>query len=52
MFFYCLKCPKNTQSKNPEVLKAENGRIIFYQNVQYVIVKNQNFLKNKKLRDY
>ena len=24
----------------------------FYQNVQCVIVKNQNFLKNKKLDDY
>ena len=27
MLFYCFKCRKNTQSKNPEVIKAKNGRI-------------------------
>ena len=27
MLSYCLKCINNTQSKNPEVVKTENGRI-------------------------
>ena len=41
---YCLKCRKNTESKNLKVC--------FYQNAQCVIVKNQNLLDNKKLVDY
>ena len=52
MLSHCLKCRKNTGNKNPKVVKAKNGRIIFYQSVQCVIVKNQYFLKNKKLKDY
>ena len=27
MLFYCLKCRKNTESKNHEVVKTKNGRI-------------------------
>ena len=42
MLSYCLKCRKNTESKNPKVSRAKNGRIMPYQNMQYVIVKNQN----------
>ena len=33
MLSNCLKCRKNTESKNPKC---------FNQNMQYVIVKNQN----------
>ena len=28
MLSYCLKCKKNTENKNPKVLKIENGRIM------------------------
>ena len=28
MFSNCLKCRKNTESKNPEVVKTKNERII------------------------
>ena len=28
MLPYCLKCRKNMQSKNPEVVKIKNGRMI------------------------
>ena len=28
MLSYCLKCRKNTQSKNPKVVRAKNGRRI------------------------
>ena len=28
MLSYCLKCRKNTESKNPEVVKTKNGRIM------------------------
>ena len=27
MFSYYLKCRKNTESRNPEVVKTKNGRI-------------------------
>ena len=39
MLSYCLKCRKNTQSKNPEVVKKTKRRILLYQNVQCVIKK-------------
>ena len=32
MLSYCLKCTKNTERKNPEVVKMENGRIILSSN--------------------
>ena len=50
MLSYCLKCSKNTQSKNPEVVKTKKWKNN-YLNVQCAILKNQNFLKNKKLED-
>ena len=28
MLSYCLKCRKNTESKNPKVLKSKSGRIM------------------------
>ena len=52
MLSYCLKCRKTTESKNPKVSKTKNGRIVLLSNVQCVIVKNRNLLKNKKLMDY
>ena len=48
----CLKCGKNTESKNPKVARTKNGRIMLLSNVQSVIVKNQNLSKSKKQVDY
>ena len=48
----CLKCRKNTESKNPKVARTKNGRIMLLSNVQSVIVKNQNLSKSKKQVDY
>ena len=28
MLWYCLKCWKNPESKNPKVLRTKNGRIM------------------------
>ena len=39
MLSYCLKC-KNTKSINPKT--------VILSNVLYVVLKNQNLLKNKK----
>ena len=48
----CLKCRKNTESKNPKVARTKNGRIMLLSNVQSVIVKNQNLSKSKMQVDY
>ena len=40
MLSYCLKCRKNTESRNPKVARTEKEEECFYQNVQFVIVKN------------
>ena len=47
MLLYCLKCRKNTESKNPKVVSTKKRR-----KVQCVIVKNRNLSKRKKLADY
>ena len=52
MLSYCLKFTKNTGSKNPRVAKTKNENQCFYQNLQCVIVKNLDLLRNKKLVDY
>ena len=28
LLYYCLKCRKNTESKNPKVAKTKSGRIM------------------------
>ena len=52
MLSYCLKCRKETESKNQEVTKTKKGRITFHQNVQCAVVKYQNLLNSKKLVGY
>ena len=49
MLSYCLKCRKNTESKNPKVVRNKKGRIMLLSNCVCAIVKNRNLLKNKKL---
>ena len=34
MLFYYLMCRKNTQSKNPKVVKTKNGRIMFLSKIE------------------
>ena len=52
MLLYCVKCRKNTECKNPKVVRLKMEDQWFYQNVQCVIVKNRNLIKNKKLVDH
>ena len=52
ILFYCFKCRKNADSKNPKVVSTKDGRIMLLSNVQCVTVKNQNFIKNKKVDNY
>ena len=49
---YCLKCRKDTENINPTVSSTSNGKAIYYPNVQYAVVKNQDLLKIKNQKDY
>ena len=52
MLSYCLKCRKNTERINPRVSKSSNSKTMKCANELYVVVKNQDLLKNKKKREY
>ena len=52
MLCYCLKCRKNTQSKNPEVIKTKNGRIILLSKCSACDGENSKFLKEQEAKDY
>ena len=52
MLLYCLKHRKNTESKNPKVLRTKNGRIMLSSKYAVCDSKNQNLSKSKKLADY
>ena len=65
MFSYCLKCRKNTVSKNPKVVKTKNERMLFSKsavckNGRIMLLskcvvcdcKTSRFIKSKKLVDY
>ena len=42
---YCLKCRKNTESKNKTVIKTKNGRIILLSKCAVCNSKNLKFIK-------
>ena len=49
---YYLKCRKNTENINPRFSKQVMVEQWYYQNVIYVIVKNQGLSKIKKQKSY
>ena len=52
MLSYCLKCRKNTESKNPKVVKTNKEEQSFHQNARCVTLKNQDLSISKSLVDY
>ena len=48
MLSCCLKRRKNTESKNPEVLKTMNWRIILLSNCEVYGSKKSRFIKEHK----
>ena len=52
MLSYCLKCRKNTESKNPKVLRTKNGRIMLSSMCLMSNSKKSKSLKKQKLEDY
>ena len=47
MLLYCLKCRKNTESKNPKVGRSKNGRIML---LSKCVIKVCNSKKSKFIK--
>ena len=48
MLSYCLKCKKNTESKNPKVARSKNGRIMFLSKCAVCDSKKSKCIKQQK----
>ena len=48
MLSYCLKCRKNTESKNPKIVKTKNGRIMILSNCAVCNSKKARFIKEQE----
>ena len=48
MWSYCFKCSKNTESKNPRVLRTKNGRIMLLTKCVMCDGKKLKFIKEQK----
>ena len=51
MLFYCLKCRKNTESKNPEVVRTKNERIMLLSIFVVCNSKELKFLKEQEAKE-
>ena len=52
MLSYCLKCRKNTESKNAKFARTKNGRIMLLSKCEISDSKKSKFIKHKKLVEY
>ena len=48
MLSYCLKCRKNTESKNPKVVRAKSGRIMLLLKCAVCDSKKLKFIKEQE----
>ena len=48
MLSYCLKCRKNTKSKNPEVVRTKNGRIMLLSKCAVCDSKKSTFINEQE----
>ena len=48
MLSYCLKCWRNTESKNQKVVKTKKGRIMLLSKCAVCDSKNSRFMKEKE----
>ena len=48
MFTYCLKCRKNTESKNPQAVKRKNWRIMLLSKCAMCNSKQLKFVKEQE----
>ena len=50
MLSFCLRCRKNTESKNPEVEKTKNGRIMLLSKCTVCNSKKSKFIKEQETK--
>ena len=50
MLTHCLKCRKNTKSKNPKVVKTKNGRIMLLSKCAVCDSKKLKFIKEQEAK--
>ena len=48
MLSYCLKCRKNTKSRNPKGSKTKNGKIMLLSNCTLCNNEKLKFIKKQK----
>ena len=48
MLFYCLKCRKNTESKNPKVVRTKKTKIILLSKCELCDSKKSKFFNEQK----
>ena len=48
MLSYCLKCQKNTESKNAKVTKTKNGRVVLLWKCAVCDSKKSKFIKQQE----
>ena len=52
MSSHCLKCKKKTETQKPRVEEIKTEEWCFHEAVLFVVIKNLDLLKIKKLVDY
>ena len=50
MLSYCLKCKKNTESINPKVFKATNGKTMILSKCAICCCKKSKFIKEQQAK--
>ena len=48
LLYYCLKCRKNTETKNPKVTRTKNRRIMLLSNCAVCDSKKSKFMKEQE----
>ena len=48
MLLYCLRCWKNTESKNPKVVRTKNGRIMLLSKCEVCDSEKSEFIKEQE----
>ena len=51
MLSYCLKCKKNTESKNRKAVRTKNGRIMLLSKCVVCDSKKSRFIKEQEARE-
>ena len=51
MIFYCFKIRKNTESKNPKVVKTKNGKIMLLSEFAVCSSESSKFIKEQQTKE-